>query len=255
MVNRDDRKEQLGKVVRSWALSKKANLSLASYEREIEALKILTGLEHTPNLLEIGSGNGLFLVSAATLGFADTGIGFDPGNADDGTSLEDIRQTQGAVSDLGLANSVRFEQRTFSEMLASEPSERYSMIIFRNSLHHIYERRADGATDKAIADRCVQDLTSLHRFLADDGVLCVLEATRPSPAIARIVNVYRGSKGAGPIQWDDKRTKSEWIELLQASGFRNTVSANRPYNKWIGNPIVRTAGTRFSPQFLVAARR
>ncbi len=255
MVNRDDRKEKLREVVRSWALSKKANLSLASYEREIEALKTLTGLEHTPNLLEIGSGSGLFLVSAITLGFADTGIGFDPGNADDGTSLEDIRQTQGAVSDLGLTDSVRFEQKTFSEILASEPTERYSMIIFRNSLHHIYERQADRAADKAITDRCVQDLTSLQRFLADDGVLCVLEATRPSPAIAKIVNAYRGSKGAGPIQWDDKRTKPEWIDLLRASGFKNTVSANRPYNKWIGNPIVRTIGTRFSPQFLVAARR
>lgn len=255
MVDSGSRKEKLRDVIRSWALSKKANLSLSSYEREIEALKALAKLQHTPNLLEIGSGSGLFLVSAVTIGFADTGIGFDPGNPDDGTSLEDIQHTQGVVTDLGLADTVRFEQKTFSEILAGEPTERYSMIIFRNSLHHIYERQTDRAADKAITDRCVQELTSLQRFLADDGVLCVLEATRPSPVIAKIVNAYRGSKGSGPIQWDDKRTKPEWIDLLRAAGFKNTVSANRPYNKWIGNPIVRTVGTRLSPQFLVAARR
>jgi hypothetical protein len=255
MVNSGNRKEKLREVVRSWAVSKKANLSLTSYEREIDGIKALAKLQHTPNLLEIGSGSGLFMVSAVTLGFADHGLGFDPGNADDGTSLQDIQNTQAAVTDLGLADTVRFEQKTFSEVLAGEPTERYSMIIFRNSLHHIYERQTDHAADKATTDRCIQDLTSLQRFLTDDGVLCVLEATRPPSILGKIFNRYRTSKGSGPIQWDDKRTKAEWINLFQAAGFKNTVSANRPFNKWIGNPIVRTIGTRVSPQFLVAARR
>lgn len=233
----------------------KANLTLDSYELEIEDLKALTGVEHTPNLLEIGSGGGMFLLSAVALGFADAGIGLDPGNESDGTSADDIKRSQQVVLDLDLVGKVRFEQSTLRELLDGASAERYSMIVFRNSLHHIFERDADRSIDQSVAEQCVQDLISLQRFLTDDGVLYILEATRAPFLVAKLSDVYRRSKGLGPIGWADKRTKPEWIDLLRAAGFRNTVSANRPYNKWIGNPIVRNAGKRMSAQFAVAARR
>ncbi|MEM1518496.1 MAG: class I SAM-dependent methyltransferase, partial [Nitrososphaerota archaeon] len=113
-------------------------------------------------MLEIDSGSGWFLATAVALGFAEEGVGVDPAISDDGTSIDEIRTTESAIKRLGLNDRVHFRICTFEDFLrtALPKSEKYDLLVFRNTLHHLYPRSKQSPLERELLDKCIKDLRS-----------------------------------------------------------------------------------------------
>ena len=241
--------------ISAWAKDKKANISLASYTAEIEAWRSLTGVQHVSRILEIGCGSGLFSVSAIALGFADSAVGVEPAIEEHGTKPEDVKRTEEIVAALNLRDRVSFRHETFREMLQEPASEGYDLLVFRNSLHHLYERQhCEGAETLAI-ESFRDDLTAARALMEDMPYIYIMEASRPNPVYSRMFDWYRRATGREKIDWESKRTRKEWEGLLRALGFSQVKSTSLPVNKWVNHPIGRYIGRHISASFLITGKK
>lgn len=129
----------LSEMIRKWAHSKKAFITFDAYLQEIALWKKLTGIHQVRRILEIGSGSGWFLTVAVALGFAEEGVGVDPAFSEEGTHIDEVRTTESVISRLDLSDRVHFRICTLADFLpkALFEGERYDLLVFRNTLHHI----------------------------------------------------------------------------------------------------------------------
>jgi len=131
----------LRKFIREWSKEKGANITLNSLKYEIKTFCELTGKENFQKVLEIGSGSGIFLTFLAYSGFADKYLGVDPCFADEGTSKNELIKTKRLVNELDLDNKVIFSVETFEEFLEKDIEKKFDLVVFRESLHHIYPKK------------------------------------------------------------------------------------------------------------------
>ena len=245
----------LNKMIKEWAQTKKAFISLSTYTYEIDEWRKLTGVHRVKRMLEIGSGSGWFLTTAVALGFAEEGVGVDPAIPEDGTSIDEVQATKSAIKRLGLDERIHFYICTFEEFLreALSKGEKYDLLAFRNTLHHLYPRLKQNPTE--YVDKCVKDLHCAFSLLNDPGYLYVLEMTRPSKLYAAAYNLYRTLRGAPNIDWDSKRTLSEWRSILREGGFEWIGVTRLPVHHplLLNIPGGHTLAKILSRQFLAAA--
>lgn len=248
----------LGEMIKEWAQTKKAFISLSAYTQEIEEWRKLTGVHRVRRMLEIGSGSGWFLATSVALGFAEEGIGVDPAISEDGTSIDEIRTTESAVKRLGLGERVHFHICTFEDFLrtALPKSEKYDLLVFRNTLHHLYPKSKQDSVERELVGRCIEDLHSALGLLNAPGYLYIVEMTRPSKLYMMIYNSYRAWRGAPPIDWDSKRTPFEWRLILEEAGFVWSGITQLPvHHPLLSNiPSSHMLAKLLSRQFLIAAR-
>ncbi len=138
-MTNDQMMRVLGQFIKEWAQAKKAFISVSTYVREIEEWRKLTGVHQVRRMLEIGSGSGWFLTVAVALGFAEEGVGVDPAFSEEGTHIDEVRTTESVISRLDLSDRVHFRICTLADFLpkALFEGERYDLLVFRNTLHHI----------------------------------------------------------------------------------------------------------------------
>jgi len=254
MMTHDQMMCILGEAIKEWTQAKKAFISLATYIREIEEWRKLTGVSQVRRMLEIGSGAGWFLVTAVALGFAQEGIGVDPAFSEDGTAIEEIRKTETVIHKLNLSKRVCFRICTFTAFLenAYSKTEKFDLIVFRNTLHHLYPRSKETQTDQERVSECIKDLHSTINLLSDPGYIYVMETIRPSNVYATMYNLYRSFRGAPAIDWESKRSLSEWTWILKEAGFKliGTTRLGVPHPLFSRAPV---GAKLLSSSFLIAA--
>jgi len=167
----------LGEVIKEWAQEKKAFITLSTYIREIEGWRKLTGASQVRRMLEIGSGAGWFLVTAVALGFAQEGAGVYPAFSEDGTAIEEIRNTETVIHKLNLGKRVCFRICTFTAFLenAFSKTEKFDLIVFRNTLHHVYPHSKETQINQERVSKCIKDLHSTSNLLSDSGYIYAME--------------------------------------------------------------------------------
>jgi SAM-dependent methyltransferase len=244
----------LGEAIKKWAQAKRAFISLSTYAQEIEEWKKLTSVHQVGRMLEIGSGAGWFLVTALALGFAQEGIGIDPAFSEDGTAVKEIHETKSIIEKLNLDRRVRFYICTFDDFLknALSKTEKFDLLVFRNTLHHIYPYVKRQLDEQEQISKCIRDLRSTISLLNEPGYLYIVEATRPSRLYEVAYNLYRAFRGAPTINWESKRTLSEWIWIVEEAGF-NLIGSSRlrvPHLLFSRIPIFAKF---LSSQFLISA--
>jgi len=244
-------------AIKEWAQSKKAFISLYTYAWEIEEWRKLTGVHQVKRMLEIGSGSGWFLATAVALGFAEEGVGVDPAISEDGTSIDEIRTTESVIKRLGLSDRVHFRICTFEDFLrtALPKDEKYDLLVFRNTLHHLYPRSKQSPVERELLDKCIEDLRSALGLLNAPGYLYIMEMTRPSKLYAVTYNLYRTWRGVPTINWDSKRTPFEWRLILKKAGFMWIGVTRLPahYPLLLNIPGGHILAKLLSCQFLAAA--
>ena len=241
--------------ISAWAKDNKANISLASYAVEIEAWRRLTGVQHVSRILEIGCGSGLFLVSAIALGFADSAVGVEPAIEEHGTKPEDVKRTEEIVAALSLRDRVSFRHETFRNMLQEPSSEGYDLLVFRNSLHHLYERKNGEGAETIAIESFRDDLKAADALMEDAPNIYIMEASRPNPVYGRMFDWYRRVTGRPKIDWGSKRTRKEWEGLLRTFGYSQVKSTSLAVNKWVNQPIGRYVGRHVSASFLITGKK
>jgi len=227
-VNEYTKMSILYETIKKWSCTKKSFTSFSTYVHEIEEWKQLVGIHQVKRILEVGSGAGWFLVTAVALGFAQEGIGVDPAFSEDGTTIKEIRETKSIVEKLNLGKKVHFHVCTFDIFLkdALSKTEKYDLLVFRNALHHIYPRVKKQFNEQEQISKCIRDLHSAISLLNEPGYLYIVETTRPSKFYAIAYNLYRASRGAPKIDWESKRTLSEWTWIVEEAGF-NLIGVRR----------------------------
>jgi len=103
----------LEKFVRQWSNEKGANVTIDSFKYEVNTFRELANKEDFSNVLEIGSGSGLFLAYLAYSGLADNCLGVDPCFSEDGTAKEEVAETKNLLKDLDLDGRVNFRPEEF----------------------------------------------------------------------------------------------------------------------------------------------
>lgn len=235
----------LEKFVRQWSNEKGANITIDSFRYEVNTFRELANKEHFSNVLEIGSGSGLFVTYLAYSGFADSCLGVDPCFSEDGTAKEEVFKTQNLLKDLDLDEKVNFRFETLEEFLGSKVERKFDLVVFRDSLHHIYPKKNDQDNEK----KFVEDMKSLKRILTEDGKIYIKEITRPR-AISDLLykNIYdawRVFKGNDKMDWEGKRTENEWRNLLlradwkklRASLIAPNILRDHERLAWIGEKL------------------
>ena len=202
-----------------------------------------------------GTGSGLLLVSAIALGFADSVVGIDPAIEEHGTKPEDMKRTEEIVAALNLRDRVSFRHETFREMLHEPAGEGYELLVFRNSLHHLYERQPCEDAETLALESFRDDLTAALTLMKDTRYIYIMEASRPNPVYGRVFDWYRRATGRANIDWGSKRTRKEWEGLLRAVGYRNVKSTSLAVNKWVNHPIGRYIGRHISVSFLITGKK
>ncbi len=250
----------LARAIKEWAQEKKAFISLHTYIREIEEWRRLTGVYRFKRMLEIGSGSGWFLITAVAIGFAEEGVGVDPARRADGTDIQEIKRAKSTVKELGLNERVRFHICSFEDFLVRKDlyvlkNEKFDLLVFRNTLHHIYPR-LEGTNYDEFANKCIKDLHIAHHLLNEHGYLYVMEATRPSKFYSAMYNFYRTLRGAPIMNWTAKRTPFEWTQIFEKAGFTGIgIKWLHPHHPLLLRIPVSNVVSRFlSHQFLIAAR-
>ncbi len=247
--------EEISTTIRMWAREKKANVSLACYSAEIELWRKLTGKKRVRSILEVGCGSGLFLLCAIATHFAERGEGVDPAIGEDGTEIQEMEATLALIDRLKLSDRVLLRRRHFEEMLRGDNEERFELVIFRNSLHHIYPRDTEAPAELDRLQKCVQGLSAVKELLTEDGYLYVVEASSPNRLHGMLYNAYRKTKGSGPIDWKSKRRKEEWEKILAGAGWTEIHTSVLPINKWINRPAGKLVREYLSPSFLISASK
>jgi len=161
----------LSEAIKKWAQAKRAFISLSTYAQEIEEWKKLTSVHQVRRMLEIGSGAGWFLVTAVALGFAQEGIGIDPAFSEDRTAVKEIHETKSIIEKLNLGRRVRFYICTFDDFLKNTLSktEKFDLLVFQNTLHHIYLYVKRQLDEQEQISKCIRDLRSMISLLNEPG--------------------------------------------------------------------------------------
>ena len=240
-------------AVKAWSSKRNSNISVDSYDYELTAWMKLAGIRNVRSIMEIGAGNGFFLAWAIATGFAESGVGIDPAMPEHDTGVDDSGWTDMLAGVPHVKGRITFRCGTFADWLSGTSQQKYDLIIFRHSLHHIYERRADRVADAAVVKRCISDLARAGRLTSDKGRLYLLESSKVSYIHGLLYNWYRKMKGSGAIDWNGKRSRDEWEAILAAAGYRHMVSTPVPTSKWIRSPFGRFVGRYLSPSFLITA--
>ena len=246
--------EAVERHIADWTYARKSNISLRTFAWEIAAIRTATGVEHFGSVLEVGCGSGIFLITCVALGLAERGVGIDPTITEHGTAQSEMAEGEALVKRLGL--NVRLENRSLEALLDEDGDgqDTYDLVVFRGSLHHIYERDSISTVDQGVIERCVKDLAAVRRrFLRDGGHLWILELTRPGAFYSGLYNLYKRGKGQGPFDWGAKRTGDEWTEILVAAGMQRVQVMRMPVNKLIGTPLENNIGMMLSNVTLLAA--
>lgn len=244
--------QEINESVKRWASRKGAFITLESYAHEIATWSKIAGVSRVRRVLEIGSGSGWFLVTAVALGFAVEATGVDPAIPEAGTNVEEISDTEEIIQRLGLSDRVRLCRGTFQDILAEREHEKYDLLVFRNTLHHIYPRLNTGGQDQH-AKQCIDDLRSARRLLKPSGYIYVMEASR-NLVIGALYNVLRTLRGARPIAWTTKRTAQEWQWILEKAGFEILGLRRLPLHPICGIPGVTVLSKVLSLSFVLAGR-
>jgi hypothetical protein len=140
---------------------------------------------------------------------------------------------------------------TFLRMLYLKP-KKFDLLVFRNTLHHIYPYVKRQLDEQEQISKCIRDLRSTISLLNEPGYLYIVEATRPSRLYEVAYNLYRAFRGAPTINWESKRTLSEWIWIIEEAGF-NLIGSSRlrvPHLLFSRIPIFAKF---LSSQFLISA--
>jgi len=70
-----------------------------------------------------------------------------------------------------------------------------------------------------------------------------------------VYDTYRVLKGLGRMEWESKRTKDEWKELLLDADWGNIKSSPIPLPILINNKIMRNLTKNFGNSFLITASK
>ena len=251
----EQRLEEVARAVSDWSRSRRADLSLRAYAGELARHARMAGVESFGQVLEVGCGSGLFLLSAVALGYADSALGVDPAIASNGTRRDELEATRRMAEKLGLADRLEFRFETFEQLLGGEPAGRYDALVFRNCLHHIYPCRADPAADRAEADRCAADLGEARRLLREGGRLLILEGAARGALHGALYNRGRRLKGSPPIRWAEKRTREQWMSILGRAGYRDARSETLPITRLSATVPGCLVGRMLSASFLITANQ
>lgn len=230
--------------ISNWAQRKSANVSLSSYQTEIEIWQNLTGETRLKSAIEVGSGSGLFSATLLEENIVSEVIALDPIVEGEGTTEEELQKLKPSLKSM-FGEKINFKKGKFPQDL---PDKNVDLMVFRKSLHHIYEAHNSGS------DEVVQGLEVVRDHLNDNGWIYILESSEPPVWTKAAITVKRRANGVGPIQWSGKRGRDEWITLLEDAGFSNIQAAQTPYNIVENKRVLGPTSRYLSNRHLITAQ-
>lgn len=164
------------------------------------------------NILEIGCGNGAFLIWCWANG-ARRCVGLEP--EADGSTSGSARIFENSIRALGCGNDVELV-RSRVEDLSPDDRHSYDLVLLYNVVNHLDESACARLEDDPVARRVYVDaFKNIGRLLRHDGKVIVADCGRN--------NLY-GDLGiknpfASNIDWSKHQNPRVWKEILRAAGF------------------------------------
>jgi hypothetical protein len=233
--------ESLEAKIRSWADNRGANVSIETYRREIQEYINMSESFNLKTTLEVGAGMGFFSAVLVEDNVTEKAIALDPVVEGEGTSKSLYKKNRKYIEER-YNGRVRFEDGFFPDDIVGHNVD---MIVFRKVLHHIYEKRS--STNKEV----LEGLKAAKDCLGENGRVYIRESNAPILPARKAYDVKRYINGVGSMDWDEKRSCEEWVEVLKKSGFEDVRYRRLPYNIVVDNQWLEHLSSKISGRFLI----
>lgn len=168
-------------------------------------------------ILEIGCGNGNFLILCSLFGKSKYCYGLDPalGMGSDKNILEVFKKN---TQSLNLKNvkpiKADFLTHNFRE-------EKYDVIIAINSVHHIIETDKNLLLDKEMGEIFLNFFKKIFDLLNSPGIFVLYDISKYN--IKRYCNLIRKITKSGKINYRTKHSAKEYSKILKKIDFKKVI--------------------------------
>ncbi len=208
-------------------------------------------------VLDIGCGDGNFLLLCSFLEGASNCIGIDPSEGK-GSKKNSLKIFEQNINLLNLDNIKYIKSDIFNY---NSEKKQFDIITTNFSLHHIIETTQNILSSQEFIKKSLVLFTKIYYLLKPNGVFVIKEASKFN--LSRYLPMYGKILGLDNINWKSKHLPSEYIELLKRVEFKNIrVIYSIPYllekyrflrfKKLLINPI---ANFFFSSTYYIIARK
>ncbi|MEE9378484.1 MAG: class I SAM-dependent methyltransferase, partial [Candidatus Lokiarchaeia archaeon] len=208
-------------------------------------------------ILDIGCGNGNFLIMCSLFEKASNCIGIDSVQGK-GSEKDSLKIFQQKINLLNLDNVKYIKSDIFKYDFEDK---QFDIITANFSLHHIIETTKNFLSSQELINKSVILFNKIYKLLKPNGVFLVKEVSKYN--LSRYFPIHGKIFGLDNINWKSKHLPSEYIVGLKKAKFKNVgVIYSIPYlikkygflrfKKLLTNPI---ANFFFSSTYYIIARK
>ena len=192
----------------------KNSIALKTAYYQISQLKEFVSFKNK-SILDIGCGNGEFLIMCSLLENVSHCVGLDSGMGK-GSSVDIFNIFKSRIDTLGIKNIDSIQKDIFEYDF---PKGEFDIVTANYSLHHI-ELTCNNLLKCAESRQKMGILfKKVYNSLKANGIFVIKEVSRYN--FARYLQFYGKLVGTKNIDWLSKHTPGEYTEILASSNFGN----------------------------------
>lgn len=188
-------------------------------------------------ILDIGCGNGRFLILCTLIEKPLYCVGLDPAEGL-GSEKNIIQSFRDNIETLNIKNIEVMRK----DIWDFDPKDlKFDIIIAQNALHHIIETSENLLNSDLQKEKHRKLFLKIFNSLEDNGVFIIKEASKYN--LARYWPFYGRLLKTSQINWKTKHSPREYIRILRESEFQINVKRFKvPYNldkmrRFLSNPL------------------
>jgi len=209
---------------------------------EIFNYNVTYGIEHfslkNKKILDIGCGAGWKTMYYAIFGGAKEVIGID-NYIGEGSEIENKERIFPNIKKLNIPNI----KIIVDDFLTHEfPKEEFDVIFASSVLHHLYYSTKRASKSKNVFNEYLKIFEKIYSYLKLGGLFYLHECQKYS--FSQIIPLWKN-----PIEWKTKQMASDWIKIMERTGFKNIcLNYYVPYklrrlkkllNNWFANYLLK----------------
>jgi len=167
------------------------------------------------SVLDIGCGNGDFLILCSFIEKASNCLGLDSAQGK-GSEKNVFKIFQQNINLLNL-NNVKYVKSDIFEY--DSENKQFDIITANFSLHHIIKTTKNILSSQGLIKKSLVLFNKIYSLLKPNGIFLIKEVSKYN--LSRYLPIYGKVLNLDNINWKTKHLPSEYVELLKRAKFKN----------------------------------